>query len=174
LGEQRRHARERSLEAGHETRELNSFFTIFHDLHSITDRLGYFWWLNGAWEKMLGYSRSELLATPFMELIHREDVTATRAAYADLIAGRNITNFVNRCRYKDGTYRWFEWSAVLGNQMVYCSGRDITERKRAEADLREAFNEIKKLKDQLTRDRPSLIIHSRLGLPQKQLSWDCP
>jgi len=156
LGEQRRHARERSLEAGHETRELNSFFTIFHDLHSITDRLGYFWWLNGAWEKMLGYSRSELLATPFMELIHREDVTATRAAYADLIAGRNITNFVNRCRYKDGTYRWFEWSAVLGNQMVYCSGRDITERKRAEADLREAFNEIKKLKDQLTRDNIAL------------------
>jgi PAS domain S-box-containing protein len=156
LGEQRRLAWELEHQAAQWTRELDHFFTIFHDLLSIADKHGYFWGLNPAWERILGYSRSELLARPFMELVHPEDVTKTRAVYADLIAGRNLTNFVNRLQCKDGAYRWLEWSAVAGDQMVYCTGRDITVRRRAEADLQKAFDEIKKLKDQLYRENIAL------------------
>ncbi len=156
LGEQRRLAWELDHQAAQWTRELDHFFTIFHDLLCIADRHGYFWGLNPAWERILGYSRSELLAKPFMDLVHPEDVTKTSAAYADLIAGRSITSFVNRCRCKDGTYRWLEWSAVPGDQMVYCSGRDITERKRAEADFQKALDEIENLKDQLYKENIAL------------------
>jgi PAS domain S-box-containing protein len=133
--EQRRLAWELEHQVAQRPWELDRFFTIFHDLLSIADKHGYFWGLNPAWERILGYSRSELLARPFMDLVHPEDVTKTRAAYADLITGRNLTNFVNRLQCKDGAYRWFEWSAVSGDQMVYCSGRDITDRKRAEEAL---------------------------------------
>jgi len=66
------------------------------------DQHGYFRGLNQAWEKTLGYVRSELLARPFMNFVHPEDVTKSRAAYADVIAGRNVVHFINRYRCKDG------------------------------------------------------------------------
>ena len=136
-------AKELDQKVAQRTQELDHFFTIFNDLLSIADKHGYLWGVNPAWERILGYSRSELLARPFMDLVHPEDVTKTRAAYGDLIAGRNITNFVNRCRCKDGAYRWFEWSAVSDDQMVYCSGRDITDRKHAEEALRRSEKELR-------------------------------
>ena len=43
-----------------------------------------------------------------MNFVHPEDVTKSRAAYADVIAGRNVVHFINRYRCKDGAYRWLE------------------------------------------------------------------
>jgi PAS domain S-box-containing protein len=165
LGEQRRLAWELEHQAAQWTRELDQFFTIFHDLLSIADKHGYFWGLNPAWERILGYSRSELLARPFMELVHPEDVTKTRAAYADLIAGRNLTNFVNRLQCKDGAYRWLEWSAVAGDQMVYCTGRDITDRKHLEETLRRREEEIRSVIENI----PAMVWS---GLPDGSNVWE--
>lgn len=114
LGEQRRLAEELDQKVAQRTRELDRFFTISLDLLCIADRHGYFLRLNQAWENTLGYALSELMERPFMEFVHPEDVTKTRAAYADLTAGRDVLNFINRYRGKDGTYRWLEWSAASG------------------------------------------------------------
>jgi len=53
---------------------LDRFVTISLDLLCIADQHGYFRGLNQAWEKTLGYVRSELLARAFMNFVHPEDV----------------------------------------------------------------------------------------------------
>jgi len=46
-------------------------------------------------------------------------------------------NFENRYLCKDGSWRWFAWNAraALPQQLIYATGRDITERKRAQAQI---------------------------------------
>ena len=136
LGQQRRLAQELDQKVAQRTRELDRFFTISPDLLCIADQHGYFRELSQTWEKTLGYARSELLARPFMDFVHPEDVTETRAAYADVIAGRNVVNFINRYRCKNGAYRWLEWSAASGDQMIYATARDITEQEQRIEELR--------------------------------------
>jgi two-component system sensor kinase FixL len=43
--------------------------------------------------------------------------------------------FQNRYCCKDGTYRWLEWSSAPVGNLIYAAARDITERKRTEAEI---------------------------------------
>ena len=53
-----------------------------------------------------------------------------------LITGVRVRDFENRYRARDGSYRWLLWNAAslpeLGS--IYADARDITERKRSEAE----------------------------------------
>ncbi len=121
------------------TDELNRFFSIVPDLLSIASADGYFLRLNPAWEETLGYSREELMRSQFTDFVHPEDVAATRKAMTVLASRKELINFTNRVRRKDGSYRWFEWSATATNQQGYAAARDITERKQAEELLQLAL-----------------------------------
>jgi signal transduction histidine kinase/CheY-like chemotaxis protein len=72
------------------------------------------------------------------ELLHPEDVERTRAGFELTQQGQPAIRFPNRYRCKDGGYRWISWVGVPEEGMVYCSGRDITEEKAAEAELEKA------------------------------------
>src|SRR5262249_17945685 len=94
------------------TDELDRFFTIALDLFCIASTGGYFLRLNPAWEHTLGYTLAELKQRQFFDFIHPEDLVSTREAMAALIAQKEVINFPNRYRCKDGSYRWFEWRAT--------------------------------------------------------------
>ena len=97
---------------------------------------GYFLWVNPAFERTLGYSAAELLAVPFLELVHPEDRQATIKAAVLRATGAPITNFDNRYRCADGSYKWLNWSATQDAQgIVYASARDITTQKSVNAEL---------------------------------------
>jgi len=53
---------------------------------------------------------NEILATPFLELIHPDDRESTQAEVEALYSGRDTIQFENRFRCKDGSYRWILWS----------------------------------------------------------------
>jgi PAS domain S-box-containing protein len=99
---------------------------------------GYFKQLNAAAEKILGYSRDELLAKPFIEFVHADDRTATESAAGLLADGTGVANFVNRYRCKDGSYRWLQWQArsSMPDKLIYFAGRDVTEQKEVAESFR--------------------------------------
>ena len=96
---------------------------------------GYFETSNPAWKTVLGWSEEEVASMSIFELLHPDDVERTRGGFELTQQGQPAIRFPNRYRCKDGGYRWISWVGVPEDGMVYCSGRDITEEKAAEAEL---------------------------------------
>jgi PAS domain S-box-containing protein len=116
--------------------ERDRFFTLSRDLLCTTNFDGYFTRLNPAWERVLGFTCEELMARPFIEFVHPDDREQTLAEAERVMAGRG-TDFENRYRCKDGSYRWLRWSAhaVVAERLIYASARDSTERRAAEEHI---------------------------------------
>ena len=119
------------------TEELDQFFNVTLDLLCIANTDGYFLRLNPAWERILGYTREELMAKRFLDFVHPDDVDSTQEAISTLASQQKVFFFENRYRCKDGTYRWLEWSSAPAGNLIYAAARDVTERKRAEQALEE-------------------------------------
>ena len=121
-------------------RDLEQFFELVPDLVCIASTDGFFKKLNNEWVRVLGYTKEELLARPFAELIHPEDRAATTETLTQQTAGSPITAFANRYRAKDGTYRWLEWNTTpaMANGELYAAARDITEWMHTVEALRES------------------------------------
>ncbi|MBZ5696329.1 MAG: PAS domain S-box protein [Acidobacteriia bacterium] len=109
-------------------------FDVTHDLVAVLGFDGHFKFVNSSWESTLGYSREELTAMPYVELIHPDDRAATLEDAQKVMAGTRTTSFENRQRCRDGSYRWFSWSVTVSNpeQVFYAAARDVTDQKRTE------------------------------------------
>jgi len=117
--------------------ERDRFFNLSRDMMCLAGFDGYFKRLNPAWEQTLGFTVKELLAKPFLNFIHSDDIDATNAKSSGLSMGQEVVQFENRYLCKDGSYRWFAWNARadLPRQMIYASARDITNQKQNEEQI---------------------------------------
>ena len=125
-------------------RERDRFFDLSLDLLAIANFEGYFIRLNPAWEQTLGFTAAELMAQPYLDLVHPDDLAATLAAAQGLSAGQIALRFENRYRCKDGSYRWLSWSSRPYDEqnLVYAVAHDITDRKQLEAQLRQRESQL--------------------------------
>lgn len=116
--------------------DLDSFFEISLDLFCFLGVDGYFKRLNPAWETTLGFTREELMSRPFIEFVHPDDREATLRQNAEVRGGGQAVAFENRYLRKDGSYRWLLWNAApfSARGVIYSSARDVTDRKRLEAE----------------------------------------
>jgi PAS domain S-box-containing protein len=117
------------------TQELDRFFLLNLDLLCIADTNGFFRRVGKQWEKVLGYPCEELEGRRFLDFVHPDDLQSTLAALAELAAQREVLNFVNRYRHRDGSYRWIEWRSYPAGELIYAAARDITDQKEAEETL---------------------------------------
>ncbi|GAB4516250.1 MAG: hypothetical protein OHK0046_21260 [Anaerolineae bacterium] len=122
--------------------ERNRLFTSSIDLLGSAGFDGYFKELNPAWESTLGWSLEELMAKPYVEFVHPDDVEATnREANEQLAAGFKTLSFENRYKTKDGQWRWLSWNSTPDTEtgLIYFVVRDVTEAKAAEEERNRLF-----------------------------------
>jgi PAS domain S-box-containing protein len=121
-------------------REVERIFELSLDMISVAGLDGHFKAVNPAFERTLGYTPEEMLSRPFLDFVHPDDRQATREVFADILGGHEVNEFENRYICADGSERWLQWSAraVPEQRVVYATARDVTERRRIDAELRDA------------------------------------
>lgn len=119
--------------------ELNRFFDTSADLLCVLGIDGFFKKVNPAFTEILGYSELELLRSPFRHFVHPADHKLTRSQLDLLQDGNRSIHFENRNIAKDGSVKWFSWSAIIQpkDEVVFAVGKEITEKKKLEELVRE-------------------------------------
>ncbi len=117
--------------------QARNFFLLSLELLCICGVDGYFKVVNPAWENTLGFTQTELCATPFWDLIHPDDLLLTQTAAKRITASQPLNHFENRYRCKDGSYRWLLWKVALSSDslLMHCAASDITQIKQTEAEI---------------------------------------
>jgi diguanylate cyclase (GGDEF)-like protein/PAS domain S-box-containing protein len=113
--------------------DVERFFERSPDLLATADRRGYFTCLNPEWEAVLGWTRDELMAEPFLNFVHPEDMERTCQEVARATGPHPcVTRYENRFRTRDGSWRWLLWGARWDGEQWTAVAKDITTRKELE------------------------------------------
>ncbi|GGL94263.1 hypothetical protein GCM10009425_01490 [Pseudomonas asuensis] len=108
------------------TRERDQIWRTTPDLVCTASPDGYFLNLNPAWSETLGWSEEELKTQPYKNFLHPEDLERTVQSKLGLANGSALSNFENRYRHKDGSYRWLSWNSQRRDGLFHSIARDIT------------------------------------------------
>jgi PAS domain S-box-containing protein len=120
-----------------EHRDVGVGFDFERDLLCTADANGYFTSLNGGWERLLGWTGEELRSRPFVDFVHPADRDRTMSQTAKVARnGQQVVHFENRCRAREGDWRWLRWSMRSDGEAWFAVAFDITERKETEQRLR--------------------------------------
>jgi PAS domain S-box-containing protein len=122
--------------------ERERFFQLSNDALCIANASGYFVQVNPAFERILGYTREEMLAVPYTNFVHPDDLPATAREAQKSRAGECVQDFRNRYRAKDGAYRWLQWRSMPDQSgLFYATARDITLELEATSALQAGLRE---------------------------------
>jgi len=149
-------------------RARNRFFDMSQEIFCILDprseRLLQF---NPSLPRLTGYGTGELTLRSYREFLQPEDPGDGSDPMVVLgRSGERVHEFVNRCRCRDGSERLLEWvSFAAPDGLVYAVARDITERRRVQAELAHASSH-----DPVT----GLPQHLELGRALRAMLGDTP
>ncbi len=120
------------------TTERDLVWRASRDLLVVFGSDGLYRAVNPAWTEMLGWSERDLVGSSFEGYVHSDDRPAAAAAFAQLRAGEILDDLDVRIRGADGGYRWISWNAIPQDDHFYAAGRDVTERRALEEQLRQS------------------------------------
>jgi PAS domain S-box-containing protein len=117
--------------------ELGIFFNLSAHMACIASSDGFFQKVSSGFIETLGFSEQELLAKPFVEFVHPDDVQPTIDIMKPLTLGKPVVRFLNRYICKNGSYKWLEWTArfTTSKQAIYAVARDISDYNKAKEKL---------------------------------------
>jgi PAS domain S-box-containing protein len=132
--------------------ELEEFFDLSTDPMSIIGFDGEFKRVNEPFVRLMGYPKPELFSRSALDILHPDDVVPAREALAQLAEGHDLVGFEARVICADGSVRWLEWNtrSLPERGVVYSVGRDTTERRRVDAELRDAQRLLETSRDELS------------------------
>lgn len=120
--------------------DLKRLSEITNSLLAVVDFQGRHRRIGPAFRRLLGWSEQEIVGQPITNLIHPADRDRSRREIRRIsMGGKPRTEYENRLLHKDGSTRWFAWTAVVvyEEEAIYTVGRDITEARQAEDRLRQ-------------------------------------
>ena len=88
------------------------YLHLSQDLIAVADFDGRFKRVNPAAQDILGYTEEELLARPYVDLVHPADRDSTAAEADALAQGKPTLSFENRYVRKDGSLRVLDWTTT--------------------------------------------------------------
>jgi len=105
---------------------------------------------------LTGYSEQDLTSRPFLEFVHPDDRGMVGEHYLRRLKGDvSQPRYVFRLMVRDGSIKWLEIGAVMidweGNPATLNFFSDVTERKKAEDDIRRKAKELQEKNEELTR-----------------------
>ena len=120
------------------TQERDQLWNLSRDLLTVIGPDGRQRAVNPAWMRVLGRDAAELIGTPLEALTHPDDAATAHSHLVALLRGEAIPEFDIRMRAKNGEYRWVSWTVVPEGGTIYGIGRDVTQRKLLEDQLRQS------------------------------------
>jgi PAS domain S-box-containing protein len=129
-----------------ELQNFEKLFNLSNDMISIAGFDGFFKKVNPAFTNILGWDEKYLLKTPYLELIHPDDLEFTRSEFQKLTKlSQNSINFFHRLKTKNNEYKTIQWvnTRNIQNKDIYAIGRDVTEIKLKEQQLAYSEHQLK-------------------------------
>jgi PAS domain S-box-containing protein len=148
-----------------EARERSRIWSVSQDLLAVSDAEGRIISVNPAWTEALGWSEGELVGKPGLWLVHPDDVQKSDNERISLVGCRKTQHFENRVRDKHGKYHLVSWRAVPDQGSIYAVGRDVTEIRRAEEQLRASRRELARVSRQTLMAAMTASIAHELNQP---------
>ena len=140
---------ERLRSVGQKMRESARHFELSGELLFTIDFNGRLVHANDGLQQMLGWSERDARERSLVSFVHPDDRAMSVEANKAAVSGESPASYVNRCRTKDGTYRWLEWSSHVDHeaQLIYMVARDVTEKRQAERSGEEARKRFRRIFD---------------------------
>ncbi|RYY24837.1 MAG: PAS domain S-box protein [Chitinophagaceae bacterium] len=108
---------------------LNKMLEIPGEAIALFGNDGRFRMATAAFAHMLGYSESELIGMPFIDMVHPDDFRRTQDYFDGYqYTHERLVNFENRYITKNGSVKWLAWSCTYLEQeaLILASAKDIT------------------------------------------------
>ncbi len=132
-GEERREARDRDNLV-----ERDLVWRTSRDLLVVCGLDGNIRAVGPAWTETLGWPAGSLVGVRIDSLVHADDQEAAARAFEMLRAGLPLSDLDIRIRTADGGHRWISWNAIPQGDRFHATGRDVTERRALEEQLRQS------------------------------------
>jgi len=131
--------RRKNLQLAAQTKRSEEFENVFQaspEIHCILNRDGDILFINEAAYDMLGYQVDEVLGKNMWSFFHKDDIIRVASIIEDGLKD-GLKQFTQDFRIVDrfGQIKWLSWSMVAKEDRWYSYGRDITGKKRLDAEL---------------------------------------
>lgn len=120
------------------TQERDRLWALSRDLFMVCGIDGICRAANPAWAEVLGYLPEAMVGRRLTDLVHPDDLDQTRALAGVLTQGQSVKDLDCRICCADGDYRWINWSAAVRDGEIFATGRDVSQRKQLEEQLRQS------------------------------------
>ncbi|MGV8917973.1 MAG: ATP-binding protein [Pseudomonas sp.] len=116
------------------TAERDRAWKYSRDLQVVVDSSGIVRASNEAWMSILGWNAEEVVGRHCQAFCHPDDLETYGGMFDRSDQTAPPANEV-RCLHKDASYRWISWVAAQEGDLIYASGRNVTEEKAAAIEL---------------------------------------
>ncbi|HKM29181.1 MAG TPA: HD domain-containing phosphohydrolase [Bacilli bacterium] len=120
-----------------ESKEISdAFFALSKDLFAVLKINGTIIKVNEEWNRKLGYTEEELLYQTVGSISRKIDLGNLLREFQKNVTAADFFSFTTLFPDKLGNFYDIEWRGIIRNSLIYVSGRDITEKKNMEIELK--------------------------------------